>query len=365
VRDEKQNSAKKASAMISLHADATVVARLTADQTTARRMQDLLADHFGESVAISIAQESEDAPDGRWSLALHFRYRPDQDALRALIVSLAQQIAGELRARELVQELEFETLAPTDWVRKGLEGLTPVKAGRFVVHGTHDRGRFPANRLAIEVDAGLAFGTGHHGSTRGCLLALDRIVKARGVGWAKAHVDRLVRVGKIARAPSPPFTSRAGDLAHPTLVRRKRAVVLDIGTGTGILAIAAAKALHSPVVATDIDARAVSIARDNARSNGVALCIEVVLTAGIGIQRLHRRAPFNLVLANILLEPLTGFATRLARLVAPNGHVVLSGLLNAQARPAVASYRARGFAFAQRITLGGWTTLVVKRLGRV
>jgi ribosomal protein L11 methyltransferase len=364
VRDEKQNFAKKASAMMSLHAEATVVARLVADQATAMGLQDLLADHGGESVAISIAQESEDDPDGRWSLALHFRHQPDQGALRTLIASLTQPIVGELRARELARELEFQTLAPTDWVRKGLEGLTPVKAGRFVVHGTHDRGRFPANRLAIEVDAGLAFGTGHHGSTRGCLLALDRIIKSGRVGWARSSVP-IYRRGHGERTTLPTrkrYLPRA--FAHPT-ARSKRTVVLDIGTGTGILAIAAAKALRSPVVATDIDARAVSIARGNARSNGVALCIEVVLTAGIGIQRLHRRAPFNLVLANILLEPLTGFATRLARLVAPNGHVVLSGLLNAQARPAVASYRARGFAFAQRITLGGWTTLVVKRLGRV
>jgi ribosomal protein L11 methyltransferase len=364
VRNENKNSAKKTSAMTNLHAEATVVARLTTDQTTARRMQDLLAEHFGESVAIAIAQESEDAPDGRWSLALHFRHRPDEGALRALIAALAQQIAGELRARALAQQLTFQTLAPTDWVRKSLEGLTPVNAGRFVVHGTHDRGRFPANRLAIEINAGLAFGTGHHGSTRGCLLALDRIVKLRRAGWAKARVPRSTRVGKTARTPSPPVTSAAGGFAHPT-TQSKHAVVLDLGTGTGVLAIAAAKVLHSPVLATDLDARAVSIARENARSDGVALRIEVVHAAGIGNDRLRRRAPFNLVLANILLEPLTRFATPLARLVAPHGHVVLSGLLNAQARPALASYRTRGFVFAQRIVLGGWTTLVVKRPGRV
>src|SRR5262249_17484850 len=260
------------SVMTSPHADTTVVARLTIDGPTAAHIQDALAEHFGEGVAISIAQESEqeseDAPDRRWSLTLHFRDRPDEGVVRALIASIAGQPAGEGRARRLAQDLRFETLAPADWVRKSLEGLTPVEAGRFVVHGAHHRGSFPANRISIQIDAGLAFGTGHHGSTRGCLLALDRIVKRRSgrpVGWAKARARRSMRVGKIARAPSPPFTNAAGDFAHPTPVRQKTATVLDLGTGTGVLAIAAAKARHCAVLASDVDGRAVRIARDNAR----------------------------------------------------------------------------------------------------
>jgi ribosomal protein L11 methyltransferase len=319
--------------MTSPHAAATVVARLTIDGPTAAHIQDALAEHFGEGVAISIAQESEQesegAPDRRWSLTLHFRDRPDEGVVRALIASIAGQPSGKERARRLAQDLRFETLAPADWVRKSLEGLTPVEAGRFVVHGAHHRGRFTANRIAIQIDAGLAFGTGHHGSTRGCLLALDRIVKRtnrRPVGWA---------------------------------------TVLDLGTGTGVLAIAATKALRCPVLASDMDGRAVRITRDNARINAVAGSIEVVHAAGIGARRLRARAPFDLVLANILLEPLQQFATAFTSLVAPNGHVVLSGLLNAQARAALASYGARGFSLRQRITLGGWTTLVVTRRGRV
>lgn len=350
--------------MTSLHADTTVVARLTTDQATAARIQDSLAEHFGESVAVSIAEESEEARDGRWSLALHFRNRPDEAAVRALIASIARPMAGEVRAQELAQELTFQTLAPTDWVRKSLEGLTPVAAGRFVLHGTHDRARFPANRIAIEINAGLAFGTGHHGSTRGCLLALDRIVKRGPVRRAKARLPRSIRMSKTARAPSPPFMSAAGGFARPTVRRRKKPAVLDLGTGTGVLAIAAAKALHWPVLASDVDARAVAIARENARSNGIASGIEVVHAAGVNTRRFQERAPFDLVLANILLEPLMQFATGLARLVAPNGHVVLAGLLNAQARPALASFRARGFVFGGCITLGGWTTLVLKRRGR-
>jgi ribosomal protein L11 methyltransferase len=369
--DEKKNSV-----MTSRHADTTVVARLTMDRAAAARMQDALADHFGEGIAVSIAQESEGAPDERWSLTLHFRARPDEGAVRALIAAIAEQVSGEERARRLAQDLRFETLAPADWVRESLEGLTPVDAGRFVVHGAHHRGRFPANRIAIQIDAGLAFGTGHHGSTRGCLLALDRMVKRtnrRPVGWAKSsaliyprgHGARTIPARRRGQVLPARIDRRARAFAHPTAPRRKHAAVLDLGTGTGVLAIAAAKALHRPVLASDNDRRAVRIARNNARINGVGGSIEIMHAAGIGARRFRQRGPFDLVLANILLEPLQQFATAFAGLVAPNGHVVLSGLLNAQARAALASYGARGFSLRQRITLGGWTTLVVTRRGRV
>src|SRR6516165_11710030 len=145
----------------------TIVARLTTDAATAARLHNALAECFdGETVCVSIAEEKEG-----WSLALHFRDRPDESAVRALIASVAGPAA--------VRDLRFEVLASIDWVRASLEGLKPVEAGRFVVHGAHDRGRIGINRIAIEIEAGLAFGTGHHGSTRGCLLALDRIAKAR------------------------------------------------------------------------------------------------------------------------------------------------------------------------------------------
>jgi ribosomal protein L11 methyltransferase len=160
----------------------------------------------------------------------------------------------------------------------------------------------------------------------------------------------------------------AGNPIAPRLtgnrLTRKRAAVLDIGTGTGVLAIAAAKALRRPVVAGDIDARAVAIARDNARINGVAAGVEVVHAAGVGARRFRERSPFALIFANILLGPLEQLATPIAKLVAPNGRVVLSGLLNAQGAAALASYRARGLALAQRISLGGWTTLLLVRPSR-
>src|SRR6516165_2465350 len=278
---------------------ATVVARLSSDASTAQKIADALTESFeAEQFAASAFEEAS----GRWSLAIHFRRQPDEAAVRALIGSAA----GSAAARALV----FETLAPTDWVRKSLEGLAPVEAGRFVVHGAHDRARVRANRIGIEIAAALAFGTGHHGTTRGCLLALDRIVKAQ-------RRQRDASVG--ATAPRK---------------RRRRAIALDIGTGTGVLAIAAAKALRRPVLASDIDVRPVTI------------------------------APYNLIFANILLDPLKALATPMARLVAPNGQVVLSGLLTAQAGAALASYRARGLALVRRVTLAGWATLTLVRPAR-
>jgi ribosomal protein L11 methyltransferase len=140
--------------------------------------------------------------------------------------------------------------------------------------------------------------------------------------------------------------------------------VLDIGTGTGVLAIAAARALRRPVLASDIDPRAIAIARDNTRVNRVSAAVELIHADGLGAAPFRCRAPYGLVFANILLEPLTKLATPIARLVAPNGHVVLSGLLTAQTGAALASYRARGLVLVRRIRLEGWATLVLSRVRR-
>jgi ribosomal protein L11 methyltransferase len=287
----------------------TAVARLSTDQKAARRISDALAETFdGEQVASSAFEE----PDGRWSLSVHFRDRPDEGAVRELVAAAAGPQAAEA--------LAFETLAPTDWVKRSLAGLVPVPAGRFTVHGAHDRARVRANRIGIEIEAALAFGTGHHGTTRGCLLALDRIVKA--------HRPRNI---------------------------------LDVGTGSGVLAIAAARTLRRPVLASDIDARSVGIARENVRLNRAGAYVEVMHAAGLGWRRFGARRPYGLIFANILLEPLQRLATPMARLVAPNGRVVLSGLLAGQAGAALAAYRARGLVLERRIRLEGWATLVLRR----
>jgi ribosomal protein L11 methyltransferase len=307
----------------------TVVARLSSEASTAQKIADALAESFeADEFATSAFEE---AP-GRWSLAIHFRQRPDEAAVRALIASAVGTSAAHA--------LTFETLAPTDWVRKSLEGLAPVEAGRFVVHGAHHRVHVRANRIDIEIEAALAFGTGHHGTTHGCLLALDRIVKGCRRQRDKSAVSTLARK------------------------RQRRAVVLDIGTGTGVLAIAAAKTLRRPVLASDIDARAVAIARDNARINRVGALVRVMHAAGLHAAPLRARAPYGLIFANILLDPLKALATPMARLVTANGQIVLSGLLAAQAGAALASYRARGLALVRRITLEGWATLVLVRPAR-
>jgi len=307
---------------------ATVVARLSSDASTAQKIADALAEGFeAEEFATSAFEE---AP-GRWSLAIHFRQQPDEAAVRVLIASAVGRAAADA--------LAFETLAPTNWVSKSLEDLAPVEAGRFVVHGAHHRARVRANRIGVEIEAALAFGTGHHGTTRGCLLALDRIVKGRRSERDKSAGSTWPR-------------------------KRQRSVVLDIGTGTGVLAIAAAKTLRRPVLASDIDARAVTIARDNARINRVGAVVRVVHAASLHTAAFRARAPYGLIFANILLDPLKALATPMARLVAANGQIVLSGLLAAQAGAALASYRARGLALVRRTTLEGWATLVLVRPAR-
>jgi ribosomal protein L11 methyltransferase len=193
------------------------------------------------------------------------------------------------------------------------------------VHGAHDRAGIPPNRIGIEIEAALAFGTGHHGTTRGCLLALDRMCK-----------------------------SLAGGAAPPR--------ILDLGTGSGVLAIAAARVWRTRVLATDIDAAAVRVARANARLNRVGPLVEVVQAAGVAAPATRARAPFDLVFANILLEPLQRLAAPLTKIVAPGGRVVLSGLLTAQANAALAAYH--GFRLERRIVLDGWTTVVLTRRPR-
>jgi ribosomal protein L11 methyltransferase len=220
---------------------------------------------------------------------------------------------------EAANALTFETLAEKDWVRASLEGLKPVEAGRFVVHSEHYRPAVRPNRIGIEVETAFAFGTGHHGTTRGCLLALDQLLKAR----------RPYRV-------------------------------LDVGTGTGVLAIAAARVLRGPVLASDIDRRAAHVARENVRRNR-APSVTVVHAAGLGMRGFRERGPFDLVLANILLAPLQRMSRPMARLLAPNARIVLSGLLTSQAGAALASYRRQGLALERRIVLEGWSTLVLRR----
>ena len=280
-----------------------------ADERSARRVADILSEAFdnGETAVAAFENES-----GGWDITMHFGEPPDEAAVRQM-VALASDDATAAGVR-------FEAVEAKDWVKASLEGLQPVEAGRFIVHGSHDRHRVAGNRIGIEIEAALAFGTGHHGTTRGCLLLLD----------------------------------------HVLTVAQPRSV-LDLGTGTGVLAIAAAKALRRRILASDIDRRAAITARDNARLNGAGNLVEAICATGFAAQEFRRRGPFDLVLANILANPLKRLATPMRAHLDQSATVILSGLLPSQANGVIAAYRANGLILRRRIELEGWTSLLLRR----
>jgi ribosomal protein L11 methyltransferase len=285
----------------------TYVARVAVPEQQARAIADLLSEALDPTSAVC---STSARADGRWQLDVHFGGPPDEASLRELI----ELAAGGNAAKALT----VEKLAARDWIKESLEGLKPVAAGRFVVHGAHDRARVPQSAIGIEIEAAQAFGTGHHGTTRGCLIALDLFIRS--------HKPRHI---------------------------------LDLGTGTGVLAIAAAKALHRPVLATDIDWRSALSARDNARMNGVGHLVEAAHAAGLSAPIVRARAPFDLVMANILLGPLQRLSAPIARQLMPNATVIISGLLAKQKNAAISAYRSQGLVLERSFVLDGWATLVM------
>ena len=279
------------------------VARLS--QAEAQRLADALLEADEPAGAAATAEESPEL----WLVEGYWDKPPDP------------QVLARLAERTIGRRVDFdiERLDQADWVAKSLAGLHPVPAGRFVVHGRHDRRRVPSGAIGIEIEAGLAFGTGHHATTRGCLLLLDRVARSR----------------------------------------RSRKV-LDLGCGSGVLAIAAAKQLKTRVIASDIDPTAVTVARDNARLNGVAPLVAVVEAIGLDHPTIRARAPFDLVFANILAAPLVALARPLAGALAPGGHLILSGLLESQAMRVLAAYRARDLLPTARLALEGWASLLLE-----
>lgn len=229
----------------------------------------------------------------------------------------------DAEAKEAQRLLQFPSgiiseLPDKDWVRHSLEGLAPVVAGRFFLHGSHDRERRRHGGVPIEIDAGTAFGTGHHGTTAGCLLALDAILK-----------------------------------------RRRPERILDLGCGTGVLAIAAALAAKRKTLATDIDPEAVRVTELNAKLNGVAPLLLGVTAPGLKHTRIAHGAPYDLIFANILARPLISLAHGLASILAPGGNLILSGLTRDQVRWVLAAYRNRGLIPTQTLFLGNWATLTL------
>lgn len=281
------------------------------DEFSAKRIVDLLTESFEEGEAAIAAFEN---PEGRWDVTVHFADPPDEASIRNLVALASDDTVAA--------SVVFDAIEAKDWVKESLEGLVPVRAGRFIVHGSHDRDKVQDNQLGIEIEAALAFGTGHHGTTRGCLVYLDYVLRSK--------------------AP-------------------KR--ILDLGTGTGVLAIAAAKATKTRVLATDIDAMSVKVAHENMRLNGVGNLVETVCAKGFSSAKIALHAPFDLILANILANPLRAMATDMERHMASNGMVILSGLLPHQATSVIAAYRARGLVLLREQIIEGWSSLLMQRAG--
>ena len=293
--------------------------RLVSDERRARAVADLIVESFEPAEAASTVFETDEPwPGGgkAWLVEAYFGFAPDEENIRALVAAASDE--------ETARSATFGLTEKRDWVANALAGLKPVRAGRFLVHGAHDRALVSANDVAIEIEAGLAFGTGHHGTTRGCLLHFDRLLKRRP--------DRL----------------RTG-------------AVIDVGCGAGVLAIAAAKVLRRKVWLGDIDPIAVEVASANAWANGVGALCKPVVSRGVEARALREGAPYDVVFANILARPLRLLAPSLAAITAPGGDAIVSGLLLADVAGVLASWRAQGFTLAERIDLEGWASLRLRR----
>ena len=256
------------------------------------------------------AHENEDT--GEWVFEATCDSEPDVEAFN--------QIARETLGGNV--SFAVEAIDPTvNWVAKSLEGLQPVVAGGFYVHGSHEEGPPPAGLTAIRIDAAQAFGTGHHETTTGCLEAIDRALK-----------------------------------------RKRYRSMLDVGTGTGVLAIALAKRTHLPVLASDIDPIAVTTTVENARDNGVGRYIIAIEATGLDHRQIAAGAPYDMIVANILAGPLVSLAPGMRRITAIGATVILSGILNTQANRVITAYSQQGIVLRQRIVKKEWTTLVLERV---
>ncbi len=292
----------------------TTVLKLSTTQGRARALTELLGEMLDPTETAVSAFEAEDgSAEPPWFVEVFFAEPPDEAAILELVGPvLGADVKGAV----------FTAVGARDWVAASLEGLKPVRAGRFLVHGAHDRHLAKVNDVAIEIEAGLAFGTGHHGTTAGCLLAIDRRLR----------------------------------------VRRPRHV-LDIGTGTGVLALGVAKHMRMRVVAGDIDPIAVEVTRDNAALNGARGLLDLYVGPGVRHAKANRPRRFDLVIANILARPLMRLSRDVARVLSADGVLILSGLLIKDVPGVLAAYRLQGLALASRSEREGWATLMLTRNG--
>ena len=262
-------------------------------------------DELLEGTTYSILEEDED--HDVWRIDA-FPTMEDED-------QRIQEVLGEFAALNV----SAAQLADADWLAMALSGLPPVRAGRFFVYGIHDRGKKPPNAVNLRIEAGAAFGTGHHGTTVGCLIAYNDLLKQRGFGR-----------------------------------------VLDVGAGTGVLAIAASKTGTAVAVGTDIDRVSVRISNENAKLNKSKA--RFVHANGLDHRHVRGDAPYDLVFANILARPLVGLSMSIRGALKPRGLVILSGLLRTQERFVKAAYLSHGFRVIRRIHRDAWCTLVMQKI---
>ena len=271
---------------------------------------------FAGAIECHCAAVSWTVPEGDGEARVEGYAETEPD--RAVLVRLLGEVA--VASRSPAPHLEVDRLQGRDWQAESLRRLPPVAVGRYFVHGSHVRAAPPAGSIHFRVDAATAFGSGEHGTTRGCLVALDALARRLPVRSA-----------------------------------------LDLGCGSGILALAVAKAWRAPVVAVDVDAGAVRLTGENARRNGVRDLVRPVESDGYRSSAVRRAAPYDLIVANILAQPLRHMAAGLGRHLGRRGCAVLSGLLEGDRSGVLSAHRAQGLALLRYVEVDGWWTLVIGR----
>ena len=253
--------------------------------------------------------ELEDG-SGLWEVGAYFSEKPDDISL-ALLAAVFQ-----------AEEFKISELPQIDWVSKVQRSLKPVVAGRFFVYGSHDSDKVPPDCEPLLIEASMAFGTGHHGTTKGCLLALEQLI-----------TDGF-----------------------------KAKNVIDVGCGTAVLAMAAARIFSTNVIASDIDSVAHSVAKMNILANGLDRNIQCFEASGFAHEQIKTKNPFDLIFANILLAPLLAIATDISKYSLSGGYVVLSGILSEQAELVVNKYTGVGFSLSNQIEIGEWVTIIFRKI---
>jgi len=277
----------------------------------AHQISDLLDIEFEED-GIAVTLFEIDEANAVWCASIY--------VLEHLSDNYKSRMISVLSNNGLDHKVKTEIIHPTDWVAQTLRQLSPVRAGRFLIHGSHDNDVVNFNDIAMRIDAGLAFGTGHHGTTAGCLEMLEQQLKSR-------------------------------QFFNP----------LDVGTGSGVLAIAIAKACRRQILASDIEPVATQVARQNARINNVGSRIKCITATGFNHREITARTPYDLIIANILARPLQNMAKDFAMHLAPNGVAILSGLLPHQKARIIAAFQIQNIRFVKAHIRDGWLTLVMKK----